>query len=114
MRGVGPMAAPFTLTLALSHRGRGDCRWFTLTLALSHRGRGDCRWFTLTRDPLLISPWKGEGMVVGGRGDCWWFTLTRDPLLISPWEREGKVVGGRGDHSYARRGARVLRCEGVW
>ena len=26
MGGVGPLAAPFTLTLALSHRGRGDFR----------------------------------------------------------------------------------------
>ena len=51
MGGVGPMAAPFTLTLALSHRGRGDY------------------WHTLTWDPLLVSPWEGEVTFGEGRGD---------------------------------------------
>ena len=50
--GVRGFVGLFTLTLALSHRGRGDgspargqprpsIRPVTLTLALSHRGRGD-------------------------------------------------------------------------
>ncbi len=51
----GPLATPFALTLAL-------------TLALSHRGRGNY-WHTLTRDPLLIFPWEGEVKAGEGRGD---------------------------------------------
>ena len=82
---------------------RGNDGGFTLTLALSRRGRGD------VPGPAPLGVPACAGMTGGWHGnDGACSPSPSDPLLISPWEGEGDGSRERGFNCGAKDGSGVL------